>query len=104
MTSRPRSSKTNTFHIGFPSASRMGATGARPLPWLSSSSFVSTVSFRFRIFFREATKSDGGISTAGREAHTYLPVAQRVSFRCHCGVVSFQRRVRERGRFSGWLR
>lgn len=37
MTSRPRSSKTKTFQIGFPSPSRMGATGARsPLAWLSS--------------------------------------------------------------------
>lgn len=55
MTSRPRSSNTNTFQMGLPSASRMGATGAsRPFASASSASADSTVSLRLRIFLREA--------------------------------------------------
>lgn len=54
-TSRPKSSKTRTFQIGFPSESRMGATGAnRACACASSLSFVSTLSFKLRILLREA--------------------------------------------------
>lgn len=54
-TSRPKSSKTRTFQIGFPSESRMGGTGAsRACAWASSFSLVSTLSLRFRIFLRDA--------------------------------------------------
>lgn len=56
MTSLPRSSKTRTFQMGFPSASRIGATGAsKPLAWASSVSLDSMVSLRLRIFLRDAT-------------------------------------------------
>lgn len=55
ITSLPRSSKTRTFQIGFPSASRMGATGAKsPLACASSASLDSMVSLRLRIFLRDA--------------------------------------------------
>lgn len=54
-TSRPKSSKTRTFHIGLPSASRMGATGASSAcAWASSLSVDCTVSLRFKIFLRDA--------------------------------------------------
>lgn len=58
MTSRPRSSNTSTFQIGLPSASSMGATGARsPLALASSDSLVSGTSFRLRIFLSEADEN-----------------------------------------------
>lgn len=62
MTSLPKSSKTRTFQMGFPSASRMGATGAKsPLACASSASLDSMVSLRLRIFLRDAM-GDGHVS------------------------------------------
>lgn len=71
ITSLPMSSKTRTFHIGLPSASRIGATGAwSPFACASSVSLDSTVSLRFRIFLREAGKSEG--ASCGMKLQTYL--------------------------------
>ena len=67
ITSRPRSSKTSTFHTGSPRSDVMAVedeTG--PLPCDSSLVLVSTGSFRFRTVLREATASQ---PEAGELAH-----------------------------------
>ena len=85
MTSRPRSSKTNTFQMGFPSASSIGATGARrPLAWASSASLDSTVSLRLRIFFRDARMNvEFAIVLPCQIYLTYLTISQRVTLGSH---------------------
>lgn len=77
ITSRPKSSNTRTFQMGFPSASRMGATGAKsPLACASSASLDSTVSLRLRIFLRDAV-GDGLVSDdyhTNEVNHACLPI------------------------------
>ena len=71
ITSRPRSSKTKTFHIGSPSELSMGAEGATiPLLVALESWIVSLggVLLRFRIFSMEA-----------RVSHQYYTLCRRAN-------------------------
>ena len=86
-TSRPKSSKTRTFQIGFPSESRMGATGAnRAWACASSLSFVSTLSFKLSIRLREATAcQDPPRAGIVFGKLTNLAIPQRLPTSCHDG-------------------
>jgi hypothetical protein len=87
ITSRPRSSKTRTFQMGLPSASRMGATGAsRPLACASSASEDSTVSFKLSIFLSDANEDiSEWLRSPYMTEQTYLAIAKRIAFCRHFG-------------------
>lgn len=84
ITSRPRLSKTRTFHIGSPSEVRIGfVCGISPLA-ADSSGFVVVGSrgerFRFRIFSNDAKveifMSPTYLECLEQRRPTYLPVSQ----------------------------
>ena len=79
-------SNTRTFQIGRPSF-RMGAAGARKLPFAfaSSASVGSTASLRLRIFLMDTVSgSAGSKQTNSKQAsHTNLLLPQRSPSRRH---------------------